>query len=624
MWGLTASPFLAQTTNPPPPPDPIKTTITVNERISAEAPAAVTTLDATQLKATPGVNLDDRLRQVPGFSLFRRSSSLVANPTTQGISLRGLGSTGASRSLVLWDGVPMNDPFGGWIYWTRFAPEQIDRVEIERGASTSLFGDRAMAGALSIVSREVDRFHANASYSAGNATTHELAAGLSALLSRAAVSGQVRAFSTGGYFIVPAAVRGPIDTHAGVDFVAGNARVDLLGAAHRLFLKLDILAEDRANGTTLTGNSTSLGTLSGTWTWQRARDGFSATAFHTREDFHASFSSTGAGRRIETLAYLQQVPSQASGGAAFWSHSERRLHFIAGADVERDQGTSTDRLSPAGLRVGGGNRLEHGVFAQVDFKAGPAQLFAGVRHTFTGPDTFLSPSAGVVAGRGRWRGRGSVYRSFRAPTLNELYREFRAGNTITRANPALRPETLNGGEIGADYSGENTRIGVTAFRNSLDDLITNVTLSTGSTITRQRQNAAAATAQGVEADFKQRWRDFRVELSYLLADSRYAAGLRIPQVPKHQGSAQVTYSKRGTTASFGVRTYALQFDDDLNQFRLPGFATLQFWLGQRLRRGFDVAFAMENAANREFLTVFSPTPGTGAPRLFRASLRWSR
>ena len=72
-----------------------------------------------QLQQTPGVNLDDRLRQVPGFSLFRRSSSLVANPTTQGVSLRAIGSSGASRTLVLWDGIPINDPFGGWVYWTR-------------------------------------------------------------------------------------------------------------------------------------------------------------------------------------------------------------------------------------------------------------------------------------------------------------------------------------------------------------------------------------------------------------------------------------------------------------------------------------------------------------------------
>jgi outer membrane receptor protein involved in Fe transport len=131
---------------------PLKTSITVTEHISADAPAAVTTLSPRQLARSPGVNLDDCLRLLAGFSLFRRSSSLVANPGTQGVSLRGLGSTGASRTLVLWDGIPLNDPFGGWVYWTRVAPEDLNVVEVSRGASTSVFGNLAMGGVVSLTS----------------------------------------------------------------------------------------------------------------------------------------------------------------------------------------------------------------------------------------------------------------------------------------------------------------------------------------------------------------------------------------------------------------------------------------------------------------------------------------
>src|SRR4051794_20103063 len=139
----------AQTSSDPPSPAPIKTSITVLERVETEAPAFVSTLDPKQIEQQPGVNLDDRLRAIPGFTLFRRASSLVANPTTQGVSLRGLGSSGASRTLIVWDGVPMNDPFGGWVYWTRLSPQEMERIEISRGASTSVFGDRAMSGAIS-------------------------------------------------------------------------------------------------------------------------------------------------------------------------------------------------------------------------------------------------------------------------------------------------------------------------------------------------------------------------------------------------------------------------------------------------------------------------------------------
>ena len=76
-------------------------------------------MNSTALQEVAGTDLDDRLRDIPGFSLFKRSSSVVANPTTQGVSLRGIGSSGASRTLMLWDGVPANDPFGGWVYWSQ-------------------------------------------------------------------------------------------------------------------------------------------------------------------------------------------------------------------------------------------------------------------------------------------------------------------------------------------------------------------------------------------------------------------------------------------------------------------------------------------------------------------------
>src|ERR1039458_9777433 len=217
---LMCCPFLlaAQTQNPPaidpPNPETVKTSITVVEKISAETPANVTVLDDIALQQSPGTNLDDRLRDVPGFSLFRRSSSLAANPTTQGISLRGIGSSGASRTLVLWDGIPAHDPFGGWIYWTQFVPDEIARAEISRGAATSILGDRAMSGAIGIFSRQPEKLHVLAEYEFGNENTHDLSVGFADVWSRVAVSGTARAFTSDGYYIVPASIRGAADTRA--------------------------------------------------------------------------------------------------------------------------------------------------------------------------------------------------------------------------------------------------------------------------------------------------------------------------------------------------------------------------------------------------------------------------
>ncbi len=593
------------------------------EKISAEAPANITVLNQTALDESPGTNLDDRLRDVPGFSLFRRSSSLVAHPTTQGISLRGIGSSGASRTLVLWDGIPANDPFGGWVYWTQFVPDEIGRVEISRGAATSVFGDRAMSGAIGVFSRQPETLHVLAEYEFGNEGTHDVSAGFSQAWSRVAISGAARAFTTDGYYIVPASIRAAADTRANVEFATGDIRIDHYTSLGNLFFKTSVLAEERQNGTVLTHNSTGMGTLSLRYVREFASDSISLLGFHTREGFHSTFDSVTAGRTKDTLSYSQTVPSEAVGGAALWQHHAGRWNLLGGADVYRVEGTSTDHLVPTGERVGGGTQLQHGVYGQADGTFGWLKLFTGVRHSVAGDSQFLSPNGGFVAGKKRLRARGSVYRSFRAPTLNELYRTFKAGNTTTEANPGLVPETLWGAEAGFDWTGETGTFRVTGYRNALDNLITNVTLSsTATSIVRQRANAAAAVSRGVEAEFRERLRNFTGELQYLYVDSRYVTGFRVAQVPKQQGTAQLTYQRPGTLASLGVRSYSYQFDDDLNVYRLPGYASVQFAIRQHLVRALSAEVTLENALNREFYTAFTPTPNIGAPRLWRAGLRW--
>ena len=605
--------------------EPVRTSITVLEKIEAETPAYVTTLNRTAVEQQPGLTLDDRLRAIPGFSLFRRSSSLAANPTTQGVSLRGLGSSGASRSLVLWDGVPINDPFGGWVYWTRVAPEELERVEISRGASTSVFGDRAMSGAITLFSRPAQPWRATAAFEAGNRDTYSFDGGLSHLWSKFAVSGHVRALTTDGYYIVREDRRGPVDTPANVRFVAGDTRLDLLGAAQRLFVRLDVLAEERANGTSLTYNSTSVGTVAGSYSREWPVDTLSLLAYHTREEYRASFSAVAADRRTERLTSLQTVPSEALGAAAMWHHRGGDWNLLGGADTQRVEGTSIDRPLPADVRsFNGGSQLQHGTFLQSDMGRGPLKVFAGLRHSSTGTGVrFLSPNAGVTAGRGRWRGRFSTYRSFRAPTLNELYRPFRVGNAETRANSSLRPEKLFGLEAGADFMGENIRITLGIFRNKLDDVITNVTLQSAPTlIVRQRRNAAEAISRGVDLNARWSWRHWSADLGYLFAESRFSTGERIPQVPKHAGSAQLTWAREGTLISAGVRAYSLQFEDDRNQFVLPGFATLQLAARHRIAGHLFAIAAVENLSDREFLVGYTPVPLIGTPRMWRVGLRW--
>lgn len=600
--------------------------MTVSEKVSSETPASLVVLGQKQLAQTPGVNLDDRLRQVPGFSLFRRSSSLVANPTTQGVSLRAIGSTGASRTLVLWNGVPLNDPFGGWVYWTRVDPNLVDRIEILRGANTSVFGYQAMGGAIAMFSPEPQSSHGLFSYMGGNEGTNELSGDYTNLWDRFGFSTNLRAFTSDGYYIVPGDLRGTADDKANVRFVTGGVNLDYLGDYNRLNLHFDVLAEERHNGTLLTHNSTGLGTISARYahTWQK--DQIAVTGYHTREQFHSTFSSISADRNTERLTLLQTVPAEDLGGAAYWQHHERQWNVLAGADFDDVHGTSNEfSYTTLATTHNGGKLLQHGIFAQADAKLGPARFYGGIRHHFTGlGGTFVSPNAGVTVGWKDFRFRASGYRSERTPTLNELYRNFRVGNVLTNANPALVPERLVGVEAGFDWIAENNRLSFTMFHDDLSQLIANATISsTPALILRQRRNLSSGVSRGFETSYRYRWHNWAADLNYLFADARLSNGLRLAQVPKQQGTGGVTYAKNSTLISAGIRTFGLQFDDDLNQFKLPGYAAVQLAAQQRVYRNVYAQLAIENLLDRQYLVALTPTPNIGGPRLWRIGLRWS-
>ena len=141
-----ASPAAAQAPDDTTRLEPVVVTVTRMEQKADEAPASVTVLTRDDTEHSAAQTVDDLLRQVPGFSLFRRSSSLVTHPTTQGVSLRGIGPSGTSRALVLFDGVPANDAFGGWVYWGRVPMLGVERIEVVRGGGSSVWGNYALGG----------------------------------------------------------------------------------------------------------------------------------------------------------------------------------------------------------------------------------------------------------------------------------------------------------------------------------------------------------------------------------------------------------------------------------------------------------------------------------------------
>ena len=190
-----------------------------------ENATSVTILSSPDLDATAAFRVDDILRQVPGFSLFRRTTSRTANPTTQGVSLRGLGASGASRALVLDDGFPLNDPFGGWVYWDRTPRVSIDRIEVASGGASHLYGSDALGGVINILRAPVDRNALSLEVAGGNENTPDVSLAASRKMGPWAFGLTSELFRTDGYIAVPADLRGAVDTPVNSQNAMGDVTI---------------------------------------------------------------------------------------------------------------------------------------------------------------------------------------------------------------------------------------------------------------------------------------------------------------------------------------------------------------------------------------------------------------
>src|SRR5262249_51946892 len=226
-------------------------------RSIGDTPESAIVLSSDQIAATASPALDQVLRQGPGFTLFRRTDSRTANPTAQGASLRGVGGSGASRAAVLDDGIPLNDPFGGWVYWARVPLLALDRAETVRGGMSGLYGDPALAGLVHLFRREDGASRALLEGSFGGADTAQGAFYASGRLEGWGGEITGEKYRTDGYVPVAPEDRGPVDReansgHETLDVTLGHA----LTGNGRVFVRGAMYDEARQNGTALQTNDT--------------------------------------------------------------------------------------------------------------------------------------------------------------------------------------------------------------------------------------------------------------------------------------------------------------------------------------------------------------------------------
>lgn len=671
---------------PPPPPAPAAVEeVTVRAHRLADNDL-VPVFGETVVRPDGRPRLDEALKTIPGVSLFRRNSSLGANPTTQGLSLRAIAPSGAGRTLVLLDNVPQNDPFGGWVIWSALPGEAVESIAVLPGSGTGRYGAGALTGVVDISEHGRDPAFVAADASAGERGYGRIGAARDLTFRSGDLLLAGSAERSDGWTPVRAG-RGPVDAPLGLDARAASARLGLDAGDGTVATRLFGYDETRGTGVRGGRAEASGWGVSSTWVVSPQTDagyGWRAQAWYRASDFSQVSMSVAPGRASATPANAQDAtPAEGVGFNVALMRKGPAWAWEVGADLRASTGETQERFRFLGTsftrrRVAGGSNGVAGFYAEGAHWDGPWALRGGLRldgwkswdasrrerDLGTGAVTFAEAPgdrAGVVSS-GRlavsrqlpWglTAEASTYTSFRPPTLNELHRPFRVGNDVTESNPALEPERL----YGAQFSiGKTPRIETlpglwraTVFFNRLEDPITNVTIGAGpgtfpragfipaGGVLRQRQNAGRVDATGLELQASDMYGSgFWWSLSLSATDARVDGGSAAPQLTglrPAQAPALTVGGQAGWVAnerfslSGSLRWESRRYEDDLNTRVLGPAVTVDATATWRLGDGYEFYVAADNLFDAAVETgeTADGIESFGEPRTLRVGLRLRR
>jgi iron complex outermembrane recepter protein len=662
--------------------EPVVVTATRTGLSEDQTAASATVLDHDDVQTSADVSVDDILHTIPGFSLYRRSSSIVTPPDldteAQGVTLRGIGPAGASRALVMVDGVPIIGGFDGQVFWGKVPQESIDHIEIVRGSGASLWGNYAMAGVINIITRKPTETGAalKASYGTDGLTDDYLA--VTGRKDKLTVGFEGNFFNLDGFPVVARDQRGPIDKDASSRDEVLNLRAGYqLSDTASIALHGQYFDQAYNYGTALRTAGTNAGALdlSGT---VRTDDGseWQGMIFSNLQSFHIQFSeATDDTRTLEHRSLLQSIPFTDVGSSLVWSRRLLEpLLITSGVDSHWIDGQSRDRIFdpdtglPTGQLRNDGKQFFAGYFLQGIYTptpqweialSGRVDLWTNYDGTQNGmqvdPTTGLTmpvdlkfesktrtafdPRLSVLYRATDWLHlRAAVYRAFRAPTLAELYRQSFVEGLQFLPNSNLSPEHLTGAEAGLDLPVlENVDLRATGFWAEVDDPIVNVDVAfdtMGNSIARQRVNEGVARTFGAEVEARYEViPGLDLSGSYLFNDSTLVSaphepsvtGFQLAQIPPHTATMAVEYrNPKILTARFEGRFIDEQFEDQEHMDRQGSYVILNATLARQLPIGNgEVFIAGENLADREYTVDHGGgIRQIGSPRLVHGGVRF--
>jgi outer membrane receptor protein involved in Fe transport len=636
------------------------------------------------IKSSPRT-LDELLAGEPSFSLYRRQSAMFGNPTSAGVSLRNTGASAASRTLVLLDGIPQNDPFGGWVQWARYDPATVDAVRVVSSAESVVWGNQSPAGVIQINGSDpfqeshLLRLNGGSQGTYGGSTVHQFTSDNGDL----ALAFSASHLHSDGFYGIDEAQRGPIDRRLDLDATSASLKLAWKAAPHLTIEPMfSYFEEHRGNGTPLTENSTEAIDASLRVTSKDVALSWQALAYYQHRRFDSFFSSVNAIRTAETPSLDQfDVPASGTGGAlTFLWDADEDWRITAGADLRHLEGeTDEDATYIAGQftrsREAGGKQTFAGLFAAAgrDFDSHRTRLDASARadvwwlrdgrriedSLITGlnlrddrqadrdgfePSLALSLTHDLTDHLQAYLSAGS---SFRLPTLNELHRPYRVKNDIVEANASLDPERFISIEGGAEWKRDDKlALKASVFHHWIQDAIANVPVTDPAEITAifgsipaggsgsQRRNVDQARVYGAQVGIDWKPADeiglhldgIWTRTEFTDADTQpLLEGKPFPQAPDLRLSARIDWEPIDRVTLFAGYEYgASQFDDALAQRRIGDYTSANLGVYWHDSDHLSYHVRVDNLFDEEIATGLSSDGirSVAGPRSLWTSVEW--
>jgi outer membrane receptor protein involved in Fe transport len=629
-----------------------------------ESPTGSRLLSQTELKTTPAITLDGKMRQLPGVELFRRSSSLVANPSSQGVSLRGLGSTSASRTLVTQDDVPLNDAFGGWIHWEEQPELSIQSIELVRGGASDLYGSSAIGGVIGMTLARPTSNLAELRTSYGAEGTYDESMRLQAMRGSYGLMASGGILGTNGYIQEAPWQRGPVDIASNMHSQNGVLLAEHDDGPLRLFVRGSGFNEARNNGTQLQTNGTRLWRYATGGDWHAPHNGSLAVrVYGSTEHYRQTFSQIANPttlRNSEALTKFSLTPYNELGATTHWNQPlGTGLLFIIGADVHDVRVWDREQTfgSTAALTNLHDHQRDSAAYAELMLMRHAWTLIASSRidwfQNYDGRQWMRNGSSWELSstqpaqtsqqvfdprlglGRKFWNHcaiSGSGFRAFRAPTPNELYRSTQVGNQLTTPNGSLLSERATGWETGLATEWHWGTIRSSYFLTQVNRPITAVTINgKSSPILLKRENLGQIESRGVSLDFTlapRSWLSIDGGYQYAHATvTKYSldsslVGNWIPQVARNMATLNArVYRRQIGTLNLQGRLSGRQFDDAANTSLLHGYFRLDAYASHSFGKHVEVFAAGENLFDHQIEVAKTPTTTLSIPRAARVGFQ---